>query len=357
MKRGSTRGRSSGRSSRRRRSEAWKTSSRESPKRGRARSSWTGCGSRRGRGPCWNRASAPSTRACRPSTRRRSKARTSRTWSGRSSTSRPATESRRNPRSEPVLVSDNSSGNPFNRAPFIRQWMVGKPSVGSAFRRAVGEPVLPEVAPRAPGSSVLLNERRRKVFLTVLDRPGIHLRELARSLDIPLQSLSWHVEILRKAGLLLSTRMGKFAALSVAGQVRMESLKDLALLDIVKNAAIIRVLQRRARTRSQVSGDLKVYPQALDPSLRSLFIRGLIARDPGRVEFEVGPRMQEIIQEFRDSAEEREASLFELLARDGLQPVLLGRDGPKVEIEVNGARKRVKMTAQIVPHVIRVLGK
>jgi len=235
--------------------------------------------------------------------------------------------------------------------------MVGKPSVGSAFRRAVGEPVLPEVAPRAPGSSVLLNERRRKVFLTVLDRPGIHLRELARSLDIPLQSLSWHVEILRKAGLLLSTRMGKFAALSVAGQVRMESLKDLALLDIVKNAAIIRVLQRRARTRSQVSGDLKVYPQALDPSLRSLFIRGLIARDPGRVEFEVGPRMQEIIQEFRDSAEEREASLFELLARDGLQPVLLGRDGPKVEIEVNGARKRVKMTAQIVPHVVRVLGK
>ena len=230
--------------------------------------------------------------------------------------------------------------------------MVGKPSVGSAFRRAVGEPVLPEVAPRAPGSSVLLNERRRKVFLTVLDRPGIHLRELARSLDIPLQSLSWHVEILRKAGLLLSTRMGKFAALSVAGQVRMESLKDLALLDIVKNAAIIRVLQRRART-----GDLKVYPQALDPSLRSLFIRGLIARDPGRVEFEVGPRMQEIIQEFRDSAEEREASLFELLARDGLQPVLLGRDGPKVEIEVNGARKRVKMTAQIVPHVVRVLGK
>ena len=71
----------------------------------------------------------------------------------------------------------------------------------------------------------------------------------------------------------------------------------------------------------------------------------------------VGPRMQEIIQEFRDSAEEREASLFELLARDGLQPVLLGRDGPKVEIEVNGARKRVKMTAQIVPHVVRVLGK
>src|SRR5437867_908076 len=235
--------------------------------------------------------------------------------------------------------------------------MAGKQSVGYAFRRALGEPVLPDVVPRQPGVSVLLNERRRKVFLTVLDRPGVHLRELARSLDIPVQSLSWHVEILKKSGLIVSSRIGKFAALTVKGQVDPEALRDLALLDIVKNAAIIRVLQRRARTRSQVSGDLKVYPQALDPSLRSLFIRGLIARDPGRVEFQVGPRMQEIIQEFRDSAEEREASLFELLARDGLQPVLLGRDGPKVEIEVNGARKRVKMTAQIVPHVVRVLGK
>src|SRR2546425_955847 len=166
--------------------------------------------------------------------------------------------------------------------------MVGKPSVGSAFRRAVGELVLPDVVPRQPGVSVLLNERRRKVFLAVLDRPGVHLRGLARSLDIPLHSLSWHVEILKKSGLLVSSRIGKFAALSVTGQVREEALRDLALLDIVKNAAIIRVLQRRARSRSQVSGDLKVYPQALDPSLRSLFTRGLIARDPARAGFGIG---------------------------------------------------------------------
>jgi len=235
--------------------------------------------------------------------------------------------------------------------------MAGKPRVGSAFRRAVGEPVLPEVSPRLPGVSVLLNERRRKVFVTVLDRPGIHLRELARSLDIPLQSLSWHVEILRKAGLLASTRLGKFSALSVSGQVHTETLRDLALLDVVKNAAIIRVLQRRARSRSQVSGDLKVYPQALDPSLRSLFVRGLIARDPGRVEFEIGARMREILEEFRDSTSGREERLLELLARDGLQPILLGRDGTKLEIEVNGARKRIRMSAQIVPHVVRVLGR
>jgi len=235
--------------------------------------------------------------------------------------------------------------------------MAGKPRVGGAFRRAVGEPVLPDIAPRPPGVSVLLNERRRKVFLAVLDRPGIHLRELSRSIDIPLQSLSWHVEILKKAGLLGTSRIGKFAALSVTGQVREEALRDLALLDIVKNAAIIRVLQRRARSRSQVSGDLKVYPQALDPSLRSLFTRGLIARDPGRVEFEIGPRMREILEEFRESIDTRESRLLELLAHDGLQPAVLGRDGTKLEIEVNGARKRIRMYAQITPHVVRVLGR
>src|SRR2546427_1467777 len=199
-----------------------------------------------------------------------------------------------------VLTRDNRPGNAFNGPPDAGR-MAGKPRVGSAFRRAVGEPVLPDGSPRLPGGSVLLNERRRKVFLTVLDRPGIHLRELARSLALPLQSLSWHVEILRKAGLLASHRIGKFASLSVQGQADVETLRDLALLDVVKNAAIVRVPQRRSRTRSQVSGDLKVYPQALDPSLRSLFVRGLIARDPGRVEFEIGARMEEILEEFRDS--------------------------------------------------------
>ena len=236
--------------------------------------------------------------------------------------------------------------------------MAGKSRVGSAFRRAVGEePTLPKVEPRPAGMSVLLNERRRRVFLTVLDRPGIHLRELGRSLDVPLQSLSWHVEILKKVGLVQGFRIGKFTALAVPGQADPESLRDLALLDVVKNAAIIQVLRRRSRTRSQVSGDLQVYPQALDPSLRSLLLRGLVARDPARVEFEIGPRFREIVETFQETAPQREKKLFELLSRDGLQPVVTGREDTKVEIEVNGTRKRLKIHAPLMPHVLRVLAK
>ncbi len=235
--------------------------------------------------------------------------------------------------------------------------MAGKSRVATAFRRAVGEePELPQTE-RPPGMSVLLNERRRRVFLTVLERPGIHLRELSRALDVPLQSLSWHVEILKKAGLVQAYHTGKFEILAVPGQADVETLKDLALLDIVKNAAIIHVLKKKARTRSEVSGDLQVYPQALDPSLRSLVTRGLIARDPSRVEFEVGPRFRAIVQGFRDSSERREAKLLALLASDGLQPAVTGREDGKVEIEINGARKRVKIHATLMPHVLRVLAK
>src|SRR5437867_10964738 len=101
--------------------------------------------------------------------------------------------------------------------------MAGKQSVGYAFRRALGEPVLPDVVPRQPGVSVLLNERRRKGFLTVRDRPGVDLRELARCLDIPLQSLSWHVEILKKSGLIVSSRIGTFAAVTATREVGPEA--------------------------------------------------------------------------------------------------------------------------------------
>ncbi len=234
--------------------------------------------------------------------------------------------------------------------------MAEKRTVGTAFRRAVGEPPeIPEVHPRPAGISVMLNERRRRVFLTVLDRPGIHLRELARSLGIPLQSLSWHVEILKRSGLLESTRVGKFACLSIPGQVDGATLRDLALLDIVKNAAIIKVLLRRARTRSQVSTDLKVYPQGLDPSLKNLFVRGLIGRDPARVEFEIGPRMLAILDDFRSTTALREAQLLDLLEHDGLQPTIVGREDSKLDIEISGARKRIRIHACIVPHVLRAL--
>jgi hypothetical protein len=67
--------------------------------------------------------------------------------------------------------------------------------------------------------------------------------------------------------------------------------------------------------------------------------------------------MREILEEFRESIDSRESRLLELLAHDGLQPAVLGRDGTKLEIEVNGARKRIRMYAQIVPHVVRVLGR
>jgi len=235
--------------------------------------------------------------------------------------------------------------------------MAGKMTLGTAFRRAVGEPPeIPVVHPRPAGISLLLNERRRRALLTVLDRPGIHLRELARSIGVPLQSLSWHVDILKRSGFLQSLRVGKFACLSVPGQVDPSMLQDLALLDIVKNAAIVKVLLRRSRTRSQVSSDLKVYPQALDPSLKSLFARGLIARHPARVEFEIGPRMQELVGEFRSTTSEREDRLLRILRSDGLDPAILSREDAKLAIEINGARKRITIHAYIIPHVLRALG-
>src|SRR3990172_9356317 len=112
--------------------------------------------------------------------------------------------------------------------------MAEKGTVGTAFRRAVGEPpVIPEVRTRP-------------------------------------ESLGGRGKSVRRPALRNSPRVGKFACLSIPGQVDGAMLRDLALLDIEKNAAIIKVLLRRARTRSQVSTDLKVYPQALDPSLKNL---------------------------------------------------------------------------------------
>ncbi|RLE66066.1 MAG: hypothetical protein DRJ38_02640 [Thermoprotei archaeon] len=57
-------------------------------------------------------------------------------------------------------------------------------------------------------SDALGNPLRRKIFLKILEQPGISLRKLARELEIGMGNLASHILILERVGLILEERDG-----------------------------------------------------------------------------------------------------------------------------------------------------
>jgi len=53
---------------------------------------------------------------------------------------------------------------------------------------------------------VLLNDLRRKIYEYILENPGVHLREIQRRFNVSLSSVTWHLKMLEKAGLIKSAK-------------------------------------------------------------------------------------------------------------------------------------------------------
>ena len=55
---------------------------------------------------------------------------------------------------------------------------------------------------------VLLNNTRNEIYNTIIDNPGIHLRELAEKVGKSTSTITWHIRILEKANLIQIKKLG-----------------------------------------------------------------------------------------------------------------------------------------------------
>jgi len=151
-------------------------------------------------------------------------------------------------------------------------------SVGKALRRALGEEVvLPRIEPRKPGVSHLMNERRLRVFQAVFNDPGVHLRDLQRSLGIPLQSLRWHVSVLTSAGILERVNLGKREALISPITAQQQDVKLRALLRDKKYGPIIRLIaERNEASVKEIEKEIGAYQQLVSARLKLLKGMGIV---------------------------------------------------------------------------------
>lgn len=74
-------------------------------------------------------------------------------------------------------------------------------------------------------------ETRREIYNFVLDHPGLHMREIARKLNIPTSTLVYHLRYLEKKGLIVSKNDHRYARYFVKEQI---SMKDKEIFDLLR---------------------------------------------------------------------------------------------------------------------------
>ncbi|MCK4366721.1 MAG: helix-turn-helix domain-containing protein [Thermoplasmata archaeon] len=196
--------------------------------------------------------------------------------------------------------------------------------VGKALRRAFGqEDLIRKLEPREAGVSRLMNPKRRRIFVHLLRSPCSHLRQLSRELDIPTQTLKWHLAELKKAGILDSVPVGNKKCFFVPARIEREDVPTLSHLSDEMNRRMVSLLLRRgALPQKSIFTSLKTYYQAVQHRLKTLEEAGLVRSDRrGRKRtYEVSSELVELRDRYMEKKTEMSGKLRKVLEDDGLAP-------------------------------------
>ncbi len=73
-------------------------------------------------------------------------------------------------------------------------------------------------------------ETRRKIYNLILNYPGLHEREIARKLDIPLGTLDYHLHYFEKREIVVSKKDGRYTRYFASLKVGTRDKKIIAIL-------------------------------------------------------------------------------------------------------------------------------
>ncbi len=125
-------------------------------------------------------------------------------------------------------------------------------------------------------TEILKNPVRNLVYKAINEHPGIHLRGLERSLNHPLQTLSWHVVILKKFNFIKSLKFKNkycFAKIDISDEL----LLIHTLLRDELNRDIIRLIYRNPKTKIEnLSNELNSAPTTIQYHIKDLEHHGII---------------------------------------------------------------------------------
>lgn len=126
---------------------------------------------------------------------------------------------------------------------------------------------------------ILENERRRKIYAIIEASPGIHLRELQRSLDMPLTTLDYHLSYMSRKGIIFAESDGHLRRYYTK-PLDPEDRKVLSALRQKRLREIVLIILANKKAKYQFLSDyLKLPHSTLSFYLKCLVDNSILARE------------------------------------------------------------------------------
>jgi predicted transcriptional regulator len=121
---------------------------------------------------------------------------------------------------------------------------------------------------------------RRRIYTFILNSPGLHERELSRKLAIPLSTLNYHLNYLKKRDLISSNADGLYSRYYIVGNIGFEDKQILSVLrQKIPRKIIIFLLTHREVNHRDICNHVGVAPSTASFHLKKLVTLNIIDRN------------------------------------------------------------------------------
>jgi len=122
---------------------------------------------------------------------------------------------------------------------------------------------------------------RNEIYNCILEHPGLHLGGLSRKMDIPKSTMNYHLNLLKKRGLLVKKPEEGYTRYYIANKIGKTDKKILHLLrQTVPKEIIIFLLLHRDSSQIKISKNLKKHPTTTSFHLNKLMNIDIIETIP-----------------------------------------------------------------------------
>ena len=139
---------------------------------------------------------------------------------------------------------------------------------------------------------ILELEIRRRIYAYIEKSPGLHERELARELQLPLSTLDYHLYHLKKRNLIVPSSDGKYTRYYTSGKIGVKEKNVLAVLrQAVPRKIVLFLLLHPHSTHNEICDHIALAPSTISFHLGKLVDIQVIDR------VQVGRENQYVVKE------------------------------------------------------------
>ncbi len=126
-----------------------------------------------------------------------------------------------------------------------------------------------------------MSEVRQKILEYIMKRPGSHLREIVRALNIAMGQAQYHLERLQQEGKVVVYRIGRYKRY-FPPQFTYDDAKIVGLMYLEGTRKVMKAIAEGPKTLREISEEVGMPPQTVSFHVKLLEKYKVVERDEGR---------------------------------------------------------------------------